>query len=222
VSVAGTDISGITKSGQFLCQLRYYQLPNKGSAVQNVRSDPSISFKHPTSFVILVLSLPNALVPIKCAVQRGRGRLRNRLWLWRRPSTKDAHVRSPANAWRTCGGSGGSGTGPSVSFQQAVHTHSASSRRLLKKLRTAQVVKTSPQFTDSSSSLPCSQQPPLVSSLKVLQSHSFEIRSFIVPHLFLGLGNVFCFPTTNRYVLSVHRPRCIISGTDRVIMFKRQ
>jgi len=55
----------------------------------------------------------------------------------------------------------------------------ASSRRLLKKLRTAQVVKTSPQFTDSSSSLPPSQQPSLVSTLKAHQSHSFEIRSSI-------------------------------------------
>jgi hypothetical protein len=196
VSVAGTDISVTIKSGQFLCQLRYYQLPNNSSAVQNVCSDPTISFKHPTSLVILILSLANALVPIKCAVQRGR--LRNRLWPWRRPFTKKAHVRSPANAWRTqwqwdrtlC-------VVPASSTYSLIRParYTASSRRLLKKLRNAQVVKTSPQFTDSSSSLPCSQQPPRVFILKALQSHSFEIHSFItLPSVSRFLGKCFLLP----------------------------
>lgn len=78
--------------------------------------------------------------------------------------------------------------------------YTSSSRRLLKKLRTAQVVKTSPQFTEPSSSLPCSQQRPLVSALKVLQSHSFEIRSFIT------------LPSISRsskcFLLPHHKPLC--------------
>jgi len=138
----------------------------------------------------------------------------NRLWPWRRPSTKKVHVRSPTSAWRTCDGSGGSGTGRSVSFRQAAHsqslTHSltrparytASSRRLLKKLRTAQVVKTSPQFTDSNSSLPSSQQPPLVSTLRALQYYSFEILCSIT------------LPSISRsskcFLLPHHKPPCTV------------
>jgi len=86
----------------------------------HARSDPFLTTPdkrfHTHSFV------SKCFISHKMAVQRGC--LWNRLWPWRRPSTKKVHVRSPTSAWRTCGGSSGSGTGRSVSFQQAAHTHS--------------------------------------------------------------------------------------------------
>jgi len=207
-SLAGTDISGTIKSGEFLCQLWYYQLPNKGSPVQNARSDPFLTANdkrfHTHSFV------SKCFTSHKMAVQTGAPSesalamaptfhqegtcsfpgqcmedLRWKQWQWDRPlcvvpaSSPHSHTHSLIRPAR----------------------YTASSRRLLKNLRTAQAVNTSPQFTDSN--------PIPLRSVVLLPSR-----------LFLGLVSVFCFPTTNRYVLSVRRPRCIISGTDRVICSK--